>query len=73
MAQSKHGIFISQHKYVLDLLRDTRKMACKLAIIAIDPNHILGEAEGDKDTDKESLSKISWQVDLSISLTQTWT
>ena len=29
MAQSKQGIFITQHKYVIDLLKETCMMASK--------------------------------------------
>jgi len=54
VTQSKHGIFITQHKYVLDFLRDTRKMACKPSSIPIDLNHKLVEVEGDRDTNKEA-------------------
>jgi len=33
-------------------------MACKLASISIEPNHKLGEAERDKDTDKEAYQRL---------------
>ena len=58
VARSRHEIFISQHKYVINLLRDTRKLAYKLASISIDPNHKLGEVEGDKNTDKEAYQRL---------------
>ena len=47
MAHSKVGIFISQHKYVIALLKETRKVDCELVDIAIEPNHKLGEAIDD--------------------------
>ena len=47
VAHSRQGIFISQHKYVTDLLTKTGKLACKLASTPIDPNHKLGETEED--------------------------
>ena len=47
VAYFNQGIFISQQKYVMDLLKETRKLACKLTSIPIDPNHKLGEAKED--------------------------
>ncbi|RVW38185.1 Retrovirus-related Pol polyprotein from transposon RE1 [Vitis vinifera] len=44
VAHSKQGIFISQQKYVTDLLKETGKTACKPASTPIDPNLRLGEA-----------------------------
>ena len=38
VAHSKQGTFISQQKYVTDLLKETGKTACKPASIPIDPN-----------------------------------
>ena len=58
MTRSKHGIFISQHKYVIDLLRDVGKLACKPNSISIDPNHKLREVVGDKDTDKDAYQRL---------------
>ena len=49
VAHSKEGIFISQQKYVVDLLKETGLLGCKASNTPIDPNHKLGEAlEGDK-------------------------
>ncbi|RVW65328.1 Retrovirus-related Pol polyprotein from transposon RE2 [Vitis vinifera] len=53
VAHSKQGIFISQEKYVTNLLKETGKTACKPASIPIDPNIRLGEAEKDATVDKE--------------------
>ena len=53
VARSRQGIFISQQKYVVDLLKETSKLACKPASTLIDPNHKLGEANDDKAVDKE--------------------
>ena len=39
VAHSKQGIFISQQKYVMDLLKETRKLAYRPASTSIDPNH----------------------------------
>ena len=43
VAHSKEGIFISQQKYVLDLLKETGKLGCKAASTPIEPNHRLGK------------------------------
>ncbi|RDY11211.1 Copia protein, partial [Mucuna pruriens] len=39
---SKQGIFISQKKYVLDLLKEIRKLGCKTLGIPIEQNHRIG-------------------------------
>ncbi|KAL0458711.1 UNVERIFIED_CONTAM: Retrovirus-related Pol polyprotein from transposon RE1 [Sesamum latifolium] len=43
---SKHDIFLSQTKYVLDLLKETGTLGCKAASTPIEPNH---KMIGDKD------------------------
>ena len=48
VARSKQGIFISQQKYVIDLLRETCMMASKPVAIPIEQNHKLSEALGEK-------------------------
>ena len=53
VAHSKKGIFISQQKYITDLLKETGKTACKPASIPVDPNIKLGSAEEDIVVDKE--------------------
>ena len=47
VARSKQGIFISQRKYVLDLLKETGKLACKPADTPIEFNHKLEENKED--------------------------
>ncbi|RDX87111.1 putative mitochondrial protein, partial [Mucuna pruriens] len=42
IAYSKQGIFISQRKYVLDLLKETRKLGCKTSRVPIEQNHKIG-------------------------------
>ncbi|RDX92968.1 hypothetical protein CR513_24839, partial [Mucuna pruriens] len=42
VAYSKQGIFISQRKYVLDLLKETRKLGCKTLGVPIEQNHRVG-------------------------------
>ncbi|PKU84535.1 putative mitochondrial protein [Dendrobium catenatum] len=52
VAHSSKGIFISQQKYIKDLLRETGKLACKPASTPVEPNLKLGEAKKDPDVDK---------------------
>ena len=47
VAHSRHGIFISQQKYVLDLLTEIGKLGCKTMEIPIEQNHKLCEAQED--------------------------
>jgi len=47
VAHSKKGIFISQQKYITDLLKETGKIACRPASTPVDPNIKLGSAEED--------------------------
>lgn len=53
VAHFKEGIFISQQKYVTNLLRETGKLACRPVSTPIEPNHKLGEANEDPAVDKE--------------------
>ena len=54
VAHSRLGIFISQQKYITDLLKETGKLACRPASTPVDPNHKLGEAEEDSAVNRES-------------------
>ena len=36
VAYFKQGIFISQRKYVLDLLKETEKLGCKVTCVPIE-------------------------------------
>ena len=58
MAHSRHGIFISQHKYVLDLLSETGKLGCKPVETPIEQNHRLSEYVEDATVDRESYQKL---------------
>ncbi|XP_019054647.1 PREDICTED: uncharacterized protein LOC109115270 [Nelumbo nucifera] len=44
-ARSKKGIFLSQRKYVIDLLREVGKLGCKPVETPIDPIHMLNSIE----------------------------
>ena len=52
VAYSTRGIFISQQKYVTNLLAKTRKIRCKPVSTPMDPNHKLGEIEEGPVVDK---------------------
>ncbi|WMV48782.1 hypothetical protein MTR67_042167 [Solanum verrucosum] len=52
VAHSKQGIFISQQKYVLDLLKETGKLGCKPVATPIEYNHRLCNAPEDSVVDK---------------------
>jgi hypothetical protein len=43
VARSKHGIFISQRKYILDLLKETGLLICKAIDNPVEVNVKLGE------------------------------
>lgn len=43
VAYSKEGIFMSQQKYVLDLLKETRMIGCKPIGTLMEPNKKLGK------------------------------
>ena len=51
VAWSKQSIFISQQKYVIDLLWETGMMARKPVATPIEQNHRLSEALGEKKVD----------------------
>ena len=52
VARSKNGMFLSQHKYVLDLLTEVRLLECKPMDTLIVQNHRLGEYSDQVSTDK---------------------
>ena len=58
VAHSKKGIFISQQKYITDLLKETGKTACRPASTPVDPNIKLGSAEEDIAVDKEMYQRL---------------
>ena len=55
---STQGIFISQQKYVIDLLAATGKIGCKPVSTPIDPNHKLGEAKEEPMVDKRMYQRL---------------
>ncbi|RVW53975.1 Retrovirus-related Pol polyprotein from transposon RE1 [Vitis vinifera] len=55
---STQGIFISQQKYVSDLLTETGKIGCKPVSTPMDPNHKLGEAKEEPLVDKRMYQRL---------------
>jgi len=58
VAHSRAGIFISQQKYIVDLLKETWLLGCKAAATPIEPNHKLGEFLEEKAVDKGSYQRL---------------
>jgi len=58
VAHSKKGIFISQQKHITNLLKETRKTACKPVSTPVDPNIKLGSAEEDNAVNKEMYQRL---------------
>lgn len=69
VARSKHGIFLSQRKYVLDLLTETRMLDCKPADTPIEQNHKFGMYPNQAPTDKERYQRLVGRL---IYLSHTW-
>ena len=57
-ARSKKGIFVSQRKYVLDLLGETGLLGCKAAETPLEPNLRLQSAKPDEVTNREQFQKL---------------
>ena len=58
VVRSRQGIFLSQRKYTLDLLKETRMLGCKLSDTPIDTNHKLGVNIECKVANKENYQKM---------------
>lgn len=58
VAHSREGIFISQQKYIVDLLLETGKLGCKPAETPIEFNHKLGDALEDATVDKDLYQRL---------------
>lgn len=69
VARSKEGIFISQHKYVLDLLTNVGMLGGRAVDTPIDPNHRLGADSEEGTIDKESYQRLVGRL-IYLSLSQ---
>uniref|UniRef100_A0A2N9IGY8 Integrase catalytic domain-containing protein n=1 Tax=Fagus sylvatica TaxID=28930 RepID=A0A2N9IGY8_FAGSY len=59
VARSRQGIFLSQRKYVLDLLSEVGLLECKPADTPIVPNHKLGEYTDQVSSGQREVSTVS--------------
>ena len=62
VARSKHGIFISQIKYVLDLLHEIGMLGCKSNDTPIDPNLKLDEDPNGTLIDRGSYQRLAGKL-----------
>jgi len=58
VAYSRQGIFISQRKYILDLLKDTGKLGCKTTEVPIEQNHRIGNDEENPKVEKTQYQRL---------------
>ncbi|KAL0448132.1 UNVERIFIED_CONTAM: hypothetical protein Slati_1941100, partial [Sesamum latifolium] len=58
VAYSKHGIFLSQRKYVLDFLKKTGTLGCKAASTPIEPNHKMVGDQDDTTVEKRRYQRL---------------
>ena len=58
VAYSTQGIFISQQKYVIDLLKETGKIGCKPVSTPMDPNQKCGEAKEELTVDRKMYQRL---------------
>lgn len=67
MARSAQGIFLSQCKYILDLLAEVRLLDCKFANTPIAQSLRIGEYPNQKPTKKERYQRLVGKPDLFVS------
>jgi hypothetical protein len=66
VARSKHGIIISQRKYILDLLKETKMLGCKATDNRTEVNVKLGEGSESPLVDKGRYQRlVGWLIYLS--------
>ena len=51
VAQSRKGIVVSQQKFILELLKETRMIGCKPVDTPIDPNRKLCDSQSEERVD----------------------
>ena len=64
VSRSSRGIYLSQRKYVLDLLSETGMSGCRPALTPIEQNHRLTSESGEP-VDREQY-QTCWSLDLFI-------
>ncbi|XP_022883114.1 uncharacterized protein LOC111399852 [Olea europaea var. sylvestris] len=68
-ARSNKGIFVSQRKYILDLLGEIGLLRCKAAETPIEPNLILQPANPEEVINREQYQRLVGKL---LSLSHTW-
>ncbi|XP_057720233.1 uncharacterized mitochondrial protein AtMg00810-like [Arachis stenosperma] len=58
VAYSRQGIFISQRKYILDLLKEIGKLDCKITRVPIEQNHRIGNDEESPKVEKTQYQRL---------------
>jgi len=62
VAYSRQGIFISQRKYIFDLLKETGKLGCKNTGVPIEQNHRNGNDEESPKVEKTQYQRLSGKL-----------
>jgi len=58
VAYSRQGIFISQRKYILDLIKETGKLGCKTTEVPIEQNHRIRNDEENLKVEKTQYQRL---------------
>ena len=58
VVQSKEGLFISQRKYTLDLLKEIGMLGCRPTATPLEKNWIFGEINDDTPVEKERYQRL---------------
>ena len=67
VARLKKEIFVSQRKYVLDLLRETGMSGCRPADMSIDPKSEVRRCETENPCEYSAISTTNREIDLLVS------
>ena len=66
VARSEEGIFISQTKYVLDIISDTGLLGCKPVTIPLEQYHNLAADQSLVLSETKEISSLSWSVSVFV-------
>lgn len=61
-ARSKEGLFLNQHKYILDLLAETGMTKCKVVETPMDPNVKLKSVAEDEIIDRQRYQQLAGRL-----------
>jgi len=62
VAYFRQGIFISQRKYILDLLKEAGKLGCKTTGAPIEQNHRIGNDEESPKVEKTQYQRLGGKL-----------